>query len=189
MVGRCRDPVPEACDILAMSEASKREGSTGTFEPRPEPAPTPWDELTQEQRHAASQAFGLVAALAAEKQPASKPWGDHLAQLQHRRKNHVILLDGDRGSGKTTVLVSLLYAWGVQRALATDTDVTVTDGFQALVDQARAGHVVPLRILDLRPFPDSRELILSIAGRLERVIRMLEESRRPERVEQTAATD
>lgn len=173
-----------------MSEANHRDDPRQEDSgPRPEPAPQPWDRLTVEQQRAAEQALVLVSQLARPTGTDAEHWGEHLAQLFHDRKNHVIMLDGDRGSGKTTLLVSLLYAWGARRAREVDARAARQPDFDELLTKTGDEHIVPLRILDLRPFPDSRELILSIAGRLERVIRMLERLTGPTTAEHRPTAD
>ena len=90
-----------------MTKASDLEQAIhADMEPRPEPAPMPWQKLTVEQQRAAAQAFGLIARLTERGTVEQDIWDDHLARLHHDHKNHVIMLDGDRGSGKTTLLVN-----------------------------------------------------------------------------------
>ena len=72
--------------------------------------------------------------------------------LDVERRNRVLLIDGPRGSGKTTVLLSLLAQWLRPRQRG-DRD-------------ADRVHVVPVEIVDLHPMPATANLVVALLGRM-----------------------
>lgn len=92
--------------------------------------------------------------------PSFLPWLDEV------RMNNVLLLNGGRGTGKTTLLLTLLHLWnsairddGSQREFPPGLDENV----KRLLSTRR---IVPLKILDLQPLAKQHSLLLQLAGRL-----------------------
>src|SRR5262249_52709647 len=95
---------------------------TNASRPREEAKQFPWSDLTEQQKRVAAGVHELVQALAA--MPHSSESEDSkrsrerstdldavLPQIHAERPNNVVLIDGGRGSGKTSVMLTLLDAW------------------------------------------------------------------------------
>lgn len=108
-------------------------------------------ELTLEQRDAFYTVRRLCERLQTEAQLV-KENPDVLCQLDDDRFNQVVLIDGERGTGKTTVLLSVLRFWN---------------------ENLKAG-IFPVGIIDLQPLPKSTTLLLHVASQLARVVERLE---------------
>jgi len=84
-------------------------------QPRREAGLFPWAKFTKDQRAAtrrANQILGFLASRLWEpRRDATKPLDLFLPDVAPSRYNHVVLLDGGRGSGKTVVLLRLLHYW------------------------------------------------------------------------------
>jgi hypothetical protein len=140
--------------------------------PRPE-AFAPKEGLTQAQRRAVQGVTDLVAhwarlAEAAErfqtlphspleqlaKNALRLPW---LAEVEERRYAQVALIDGERGTGKTSALLSLRLEWAraLQRSMVPDVSAGPSEP---------AHVVVPLPILDLQPHPPRQSLLGVLLG-------------------------
>jgi hypothetical protein len=130
-------------------------------------------ELTEAQTAAARRVLGLLGGMATEKwTPASENAGrfDFLPVIQARRTNNVILIDGRRGSGKTSLMATLLDE--LNRAWQNPGQCSDIPNFEG------RGRIVPVAFLDLNPLPGSANLLLHLVGALEEVVRSLE--RRPD---------
>ena len=131
--------------------------------------------LTTDQRAAAERILERLAETARMSwtpRPADEGQR-YLPRIDRVRHNNVFLIDGARGSGKTTLMLTLLDClsaplWG--RA--------PTAAFKAMKDQHDWGthfdSVVPLEIVDLQPLPRSTNLILHLLGRLQLLIESLQ---------------
>lgn len=144
---------------------------------RREAEPIAWEQLSQDQQDAIRQAVGILGDLA--KPPETTEEGKStkeshldlfLPPIDAKRLNHVVLLDGDRGSGKTAVLVTLLDAWN--RVLRGREDKLDKD-FRELLKATE--HVVPIGLIDLQPLPKSTNLLLYLVGRFQRVVEAIEQ--------------
>jgi hypothetical protein len=151
--------------------------------------------LTPSQLVAATQAYAILRELAAT--PWSEPLGENegpppfLPRLVPARFNQAVLLDGGRGSGKTTALLTLLDAfcsiWDPQRrAAAGDTDhhrrfspLIQDPGAEGAHRAAPPTVLVPLDVVDLHPLPDTANLFLHIAGRFDTVVKSVDLAGRP----------
>ena len=80
--------------------------------------------------------------------------------LDPMRSSRVIFLDGDRGMGKTTLLLSIMKLLGDASSRDGEDDVRREAG-------ALAGKVRWLEILDLEPLPQPTNLFASLLARLE----------------------
>jgi len=162
--------------------------SRGRLDPahaRLETCPLAHDQLTRDQRNAAKQALLLLADMATlswEPRREERKHERFLPYIDEHRWNPVVLLDGGRGSGKTTLFLSLLHAWcstwrNRRGASASDEQLMPRhpeDGQRVL------RCLVPLEILDLHPLPDATKLSLYIAERFRRVVEALLSERRSE---------
>jgi hypothetical protein len=129
-----------------------------------------WHELTPEQQMAGRRVIQLVSGmlLAGDREQGSitesrrNPIASIFPVIRKNHWNNVILIDGGRGSGKTSLMASLLQY------------------LRASLEQRRGnlwdGRVVPIAFLDLHPLPESAHILLHLVGRLESVVRVLEGS-------------
>lgn len=90
-----------------------------------------------------------------------RPWADVMVHLDERRTNRVVLLDGPRGSGKTTAMLSLLRVYRE----AIDLDASWPS---AELEQPRVA-LFPVEILDLQPFGADASLLWAVVSRLSAV--------------------
>lgn len=132
----------------------------------------------------------LTDFLAHEHQPDIDGPGDTVARsflssIDAERMNNVLLLNGERGTGKTTLLLTLLQMW--KDALRDDAEqaeeqpnfdkkVTSLHFDKQVTSLLATRRVVPLPILDLQPLGKQHSLILQLAGRLYRVVSVLDGS-------------
>lgn len=138
------------------------------------------EELSQTQQSIICEIHEwLTDFLADEHQPDIDVQGDTVARsflpsIDAERRNNVLLLNGERGTGKTTLLLTLLQMW--KEALRDDADQTEEQpNFDKKVTSLLATRrVVPLPILDLQPLGKQHSLILQLAGRLYRVVSVLD---------------
>ncbi len=135
---------------------------------RKESRPLRQDDLTSRQRHAFDGINALLGQMVRDES------GEHLApnaqtpeglvhaitpHIDSNRENRVILIDGDRGIGKTTVLVSLIDNWRkklLERVSSSSSeDETV---------------IVPVGLIDLLPLAKSTTLLLHVTASLEKIV-------------------
>lgn len=142
------------------------------IKPRDEAVPISHGAMTEFQKAAAKRAWDLVRGHLDQGEP-DRPSHEGLADLlpviDTKRINHVILIDGGRGSGKTSLLLSLLHAWN-QKARGEKT-LTFTD-LEKFVDAE--GRVIPLGLLDLRLIDNHGSLTVPMASVLGKVADYLE---------------
>ncbi|MFT3768047.1 MAG: hypothetical protein QM820_21570 [Minicystis sp.] len=135
--------------------AKKSAPSAPVAGPRPEAQSFKKDDLTAQQDDVYRRALSLIETIAKKKpgppEEKDKPgFGRFLPRVEKPRDNHVVLIDGARGSGKTSVLLSLLRHW--RRAAQS------------------GGLVIPVGLLDLEPMKKPASLILHLTGSLFRVV-------------------
>ena len=168
---------------MAEKRASGAKSGT-TYQPRREARVLRVEDLTEQQRHAGFEVHSLLRGYLERAHVKAKPAKGlrHFApHISDSRWNQNLLLDGDRGSGKTSLLVTMLQLWsdllGVERDVK-DQEAEETDLAEKLkaweIDKAR-WHVVPLSIVDLQPLPEHTPVLLHIAEPLVRVVEAIEE--------------
>lgn len=86
-----------------------------------------------------------------------------LARIPRTRTNRVMLIDGKRGTGKTSVLVTLVDLWSrtAKRGAPDQRDDAVKAALGSVA-------VIPTEIVDLQPLPESAHLMLHVCGHLRR---------------------
>lgn len=150
------------------------------LEPRQEAIPLTWEgdeqrSLTSTQREAAEHLWGLMQFFLDRAQTRSRfhkdrhssdGIGDVLPAIDDKRRNQVLLIDGDRGSGKTALLITLLDAWNKAAR-----GQVVSDGLERVAD--RNGRVVPIGLVDLRSLPNHTSLLVHISGLLRSLVEYL----------------
>lgn len=84
-------------------------------------------------------------------------------KVDRERVNQSILIDGERGAGKTSLLLNLLHQWREE----------LLSGRPARMGEAGKGEfvpVIPLGIIDLLPLPQNMELAMVLVSRLRKVM-------------------
>ncbi|QRN97496.1 hypothetical protein JRI60_52705 [Archangium violaceum] len=135
--------------------------------PRPEAAPLPLKRLTRAQWNAGKAIAEALQDMANERGPSAPvPAREHsyLPHIEGKRSNRVLLIDGDRGTGKSTLVVTLLHAYG-QQVLGEEPP----EKFEKMDDR-----IIPIGLIDLQPLPPQTNLPLHIAGHLKRVVEAVE---------------
>jgi len=140
---------------------------------RPEAVPLPWNALDDSQQ----EAFRALVTMLVESlhdvpqrlpvgAPPPSPDPNWMPWLDFNRKVRVALLSGFRGSGKTSVMLSLLRAFRPQdERTAGEWPSDVADWLRAL-----RHRVVWLAPLDMAPLPRTTNLFAAILARIENVI-------------------
>jgi hypothetical protein len=137
---------------------------------RPEAGPLELKALDASQTQAMNEILALIARAVAElderRQRASdySRRGDLPPWLRSERKSRILILSGARGTGKTTLLLSILKACLQPR--------TEDDPSDAGWGRVR-GRVVPLEPIDMEPLPGSTHLLVAILARVEAAVRWL----------------
>ncbi|WNG50664.1 hypothetical protein F0U60_45975 [Archangium minus] len=126
-------------------------------------------QLTAEQRSAGAQAAALLHAMAKASPPPRRvpPAARRfLPVIDEERWNQVILLDGNRGSGKSALLLTLLegYSETLQKGRPPP---EFADWFDP------SDRIVPVGLVDLQPQPSTTNLLFLLMGNLERVVHTL----------------
>lgn len=135
---------------------------------RAEAFPLPWEDLTDDQQSVVKNVAQLFGELAEQGWEAPRKQGAFdrfLLRLDAERRNHVALIEGERGIGKTAVLLTLLRAWGtIERA--EERDLPVGGPPEGVI----RGRVVPVGLVDLQPLPPGTNLLVHLAGQLSRLV-------------------
>lgn len=133
--------------------------------PHEEARPLRPNELTDEQRTAGAKATELLEAMARFSELKSSPgkFGEKHAYfpvLDAERQSRVILLDGERGSGKSALLLTLLHLY--QQALVEQWDADAPmKGWEDkgwVLPEKRS--IVPVGLIDLEPLHLSLRLLV-----------------------------
>jgi hypothetical protein len=141
-----------------------------TTQPRDDGSIVDWSKLDEKQRAAALKAHALFASMAEvpnQKPPPTAELFSFLPRLDAFRRNHVVLIDGARGSGKTAVMLRLLKDWTDN---LTGKPESETLNFKLQNDAL----LVPVGLLDLEAVPQHGNLATRLAGMFERVIAAME---------------
>lgn len=130
-------------------------------------------EVTRKQELVVHEAVGRIMELARSPwEPPAKPTRlqSLVPPLEDRRSNHVILIDGPRGSGKTTVLVTVLSI--LEKLLG----VGSASGWATSENSAWSPLVIPLRPLDLTPLPSKTAILSFVLAQLRELDLGLEDA-------------
>lgn len=143
------------------------------YSPRQEANPIiGYENLSSDQKKILADVHEWLASLLSFPRKTKDEAGSFLPRLDDNRTANVLLIDGGRGIGKTTILLTLLRMWAdalrdtAEGALGEVTDVRVTD----LLTNRR---IIPLGVLDMQPLSGRPALLLQLAGRLYRVAEQL----------------
>lgn len=138
------------------------------------------DGLTQEQRKAAKQVLELIQSLAEHMDgdkncvPQKDKWDTVLPVLHQKKFNQVILIDGRRGSGKTTVLLTLLELWSQHHRGNKQAANKIIDNKAEFNDIIKPA--IPLGLIHLSALPRSANLMVHVASIFRPVLNLLEDS-------------
>lgn len=143
-----------------------------SFAPRQEAVPFGWQKLSTDQQDIVRDVHRWLAGFmskdsASGDSDGKKDNADFLPRIEFERKSNVLLIDGGRGTGKTSVFLTLLQIWRDALGLASARLSAIEDAEIAEVVQQR--RIIPLDILDMQPLSGHPTLLLQLAGRLYRV--------------------
>lgn len=157
-----------------MSETNTRGAA-----PRLEAGSFAYDNLTSQQKRAFEQALQFVHGVAARAWENPDERGRpadvdlFLPCVDPPRANHVLLIDGGRGSGKTSVMLTLLQVWSAEVRRKPD---PIREGLSS--DHRKmlepSGSIVPVGMLDIQPLPKSASLLLHLASPFQRIVEVME---------------
>lgn len=174
-----------------MADANEvyKAAAIASSQPRLEAKVLLWNDLTPQQKDAALQVHKLLLEYSTrEFKRSEKPGGVRrfLPPIDKERWNQNLLLDGAQGSGKTSLLVTLLDLWNAtfDKCSATDGDSKMSADLEQkrsrwLIDPS-SWSVVPLGIVDLQPLPKHTPVLLHLVEPLARVLEAMEEREEPE---------
>jgi hypothetical protein len=177
---------------------------------RPEAAFYRWKTLTEEQRRVASEINNWLLEYSGTEIPvrATEKSIFDWQRIDDKRASNVILVDGPRGAGKSSLLLTLIEVW--RRSLAEEkldevfeakpTSSGETDLFDisdpsialevrnklaaSMQDSRRTienlrGGIIPIRVLDFAPLPQSTSIVTWVAAQLREFIDLLDERTSP----------
>jgi hypothetical protein len=165
-----------------MASSHERNRSTAL---RPEASSLAWVQMTGQQH----QAFDSICSLLAQATTTLRRSAATDREEGDQGSNHeleappnlVCLLDGDRGTGKTSLLLTLMQNCGktdsrglvgpagIFRGLDKEKEATLIGILKAKLAPIR-GRLVWLETLDMEPLPSSTNLLAAILARIERSI-------------------
>lgn len=147
-----------------------------SFAPRQEAVPFGWQKLSKDQQDIVRDMHRWLAGFMSKNSASGdsdgkKDNGDFLPRIELERESNVLLIDGGRGTGKTSVFLTLLQTWRDALDPSSARLPAIEDDEIAPVVQQR--RIIPLDILDMQPLSGHPTLLLQLAGRLYRVARRL----------------
>ncbi len=138
--------------------------------PRPEAQPRTYDSLSKTQQRAVS---GILKYLDQFVATAPSPTDESatIIRLDLNRPSNVVLIDGERGSGKTETLLTLLGFWAAAFDPKDKDLLTIRSSVDASVKrEAEPAIGIPVSVLDMQPLPSGTSLLMQLATRLYRLL-------------------
>lgn len=135
---------------------------------RPEASNIDWDVLSWSQREAFRRILYMLQE-AWESIGEAPPACPGLTLIQERRKSQVAFMSGARGSGKTSVALSLMQATLIDKDRSRRLISHPSNRFQRALEAAKK-RVVWLEPIDLDPLPEPFDLIPAILERVEAAV-------------------
>ena len=141
---------------------------------RPEALPFSWRQLTEKQK----AAVGVVAELLLDALNSLEALGTSRQEaLDRNRRSQIAFIDGDRGMGKSSVLLS------IQDLILSDNRKEVeedspADGHPVSDLMKRKNDFVLLETLDMEPLPRTANILAAILTRIEAKIPFLDDRQR-----------
>ena len=139
-----------------------------------------WKQLTEPQQQTVQAIVTSVRAMleGAPPRPGRAEEAGFLPRIDGRRTNHVFLIDGARGSGKSSVLVTLLDAWAQAVRAGTGTSEQAAGvahpSWPEALRPAVPARVIPLGLIDLQPLDPATNLLVHVVGQMLPLIETLE---------------
>lgn len=163
-----------------------------TIRPRGEARAFDPGELTEGQRSVIADLFAWARGFVTARTEEDCVKGGTLAALtrvQRERRSNVVLIEGARGSGKTSTLLTLIDLWGrAIRVPSPEADPKDPEEWRdAHLDEPLKGNLVPLEPIDLQLLPvrgdseSTSDLLACICGRINDLIVTIEDAARPAR--------
>jgi hypothetical protein len=138
---------------------------------RPEATPLPYKDLTETQQRAYAELARMLADAAAEVPVPRDDKGVTAGgiALDVNRKSRVAVVCGERGSGKTTAVLSLVHDVSLARAPEFSSPKAGDEEQQALCEEVKklGRQVIWLDVLDMAPLPVAANLFSGVLVRIE----------------------
>ncbi len=135
---------------------------------RPEARPFNWSLLNRSQQ----EAFRHIVAAMGEtvKATSRRELEDAPSRLDPFRSNQTLLVTGDRGMGKSSLLLSLQqFLMPEGECVGTGTESGLDNDLRDDIHKLR-GRIVWLETLDMEPLPGPTNLLVSILARIEHAV-------------------
>ena len=153
--------------------ANEEDGFVERFFLRPEARSVPWRQLDGEQRRAVKRMISLLNESVSDLTNAGERGASKTEfVLDGDRTSRIAFLSGERGTGKTTVLLSIKEAWNLARNLHSPGP---PGGYLGEEDRESwntlagiANRLVWLDPLDMEPLPPSTNLLAAVLARIDR---------------------
>ncbi len=143
-----------------------------TISPRPEAQPRKHNDLSKTQQRAVSNILQFLDQFVPEPQRATVDKSP-LVRLDLQRPSNVLLIDGERGSGKTETLLTLLGYWlspfDPENKDLAEIRKSVDDAVRRGANAKRATGI-PVPVLDMQPLPRGTSLLMQLATRLYKLV-------------------
>jgi hypothetical protein len=149
---------------------------------RPEASPKKPRELTKSQGLAIEQANRLLVDLAQQKEISLSASNDGsaaadmlrrcLPKIDPERRNHVVLLDGARGSGKTTAMLTLLKTY---RHRVVEREWPKDGAWAPSTEEQSQAPIVPLDVIDLQWLNEEASLPIAVMAALRQLAHAIDD--------------
>lgn len=146
---------------------------------RPEAQPVGrWCLLTSHQQEGVRKLLDMMAAAAHALENSAEPENDIIPWLFEERRSQLAFINGHRGTGKTTLLTTLVRLIADSRYLCEGEGGSAAPGDVARQAQFLRERVILLEPLDMEPLPPFTPILAAILARLYQAVRRVEESSR-----------
>ena len=167
-----------------MSENARHPNSTGTEDLfvsplRPEARPLTWSRLSSSQREAFTSIAGLIFSAINELPMKQGNYQGESAQssrmaMDSHRSNNVVMLSGKRGTGKTSLFLSIRNVLNPARSRTDREKFGLVESIKFPLKShlnEMSQRLVWLETLDLEPLPHRSSLFAAIIARIEDAVR------------------
>ena len=142
---------------------------------RPEAQPVEqWNRLTWDQQHGLKRLLQMLQEATTNDQGHNQQWRERLPWLFSETRTQLGFINGQRGTGKTTLMTTLVGAIAApdQFALDTQTSNLNEKEFQECKKLASelTDLVIPCQPLDMEPLPTGTPLLVAILARVYRAV-------------------
>ena len=143
-----------------------------TISPRPEAQPSTYNELSKTQQRAVSSIVQYLDQFVLNAPPSTDAKSS-LFRLDLKRSSNVLLIDGERGSGKTVTLLTLLAYLKSPFDPENKDLAAIREGVDNAVRRnadAKRATGIPVPVLDMQPLPRGTSLLMQLATRLYKLV-------------------